>query len=274
MLLSATVANSAKPDLSSVNPKPTDAASVTAGYPKIAKDYLEFSAKNNPDFTGRNPNVINSSNYEVLKPSKFFNRAVLSAENRKTAVQFENLESTSAEMVQKVEDDKLNLFKKQQEKFKDNRDLLVYIYDTLANDVDTSNFGKEKDPNIQNAFKCSDLNDCRTSGNDKHSIKVCESYERIHWNGSKWSCRGLFEDLEPVQCEEHQYSITLNGGVACVDYIYDWVIDSWGACDSSNSQKAEYICVKKRKNTDSGTKVADSKCISLSVKPDTSRTCR
>lgn len=266
-------ANALKPDLSGVYPVPSQPAEVTEGYPKLDSLYEDYKADKFNDFKGRNLNKVDSVPLARLEVSGNITKSVTSYHKTNVIAQIENLESTSGELVQKLEDDRVKVSQKHQDKFSDNKTSLVYVYDTLAKDVDVSKLGKEQDPSVQNAFKCADVNNCNPKGYDKHEMQVCNDDERIHWTGSRWKCIALFDQPNMPVCRDDQFSVYVNNGVACVDYIYQWSFENWDSCESSNSQKAKYGCYQKRNVSSQGLKVDDSDCEFLGDKPESTQSC-
>tara|TARA_Y100001960_G_C14773763_1_gene881704 strand:- start:239 stop:1438 length:1200 start_codon:yes stop_codon:yes gene_type:complete len=181
--------------------------------------------------------------------------------------QLENLESTAGELVQKLEDDRLKKAKRHQASFEKNKSLLQSSYSLLEN-VNVNQLGSEQDPEVQNAFKCLDIKGCNEdprkakNDTDARAIKdVCAKNERLHWNGTRWECVGLFSTLPRVSCASNQYAKAVNGGVACIDYLYRWGENGYTACDSNGKKQTIVKCFQKKKLTDANTtSVADSNC--------------
>lgn len=266
--------------LTSVNPKPSDGR-VNAPGPihPVVNDYSAYKAEGKKttvngkevEFTGRNLNKASSKENETVSNSGSLTRSV-SSSSSKDSSQIENLESTTGEMIIKLEDDRSRKSKEYQKTVEDSREVLTDAYLTTEK-ININNIGNEQDPSIQNAFKCADFDNCNNGSYEKHEIKECESDEMLSWSGQGWSCVGVFDDPGKPKCSSDQYSKNTGGGEACVDYIYQWAFEAWGACQSTGTQDSIYSCYKKEKSGDSGTKVGDSYCKFLGDKPTSSQSC-
>jgi hypothetical protein len=238
-------------------------------------DPSAFEAEGVSGYEGRNKNRREENLTSQVKSGSTLSRTVQSKNSSRDA-QLENLESTAGELIQKVEDDRIKRTRKHKDSFDSTKNILKKAYTELES-VDMSKLGSEQDPEIQNAFKCHDLKACNenpknaTNGTDKHDIKKdgCAKSERLHWNGSSWSCEGIFAVIKKSNCSSDQYSKEVNGGTACIDYLYSWGPGAYEACDTTiMKQKSEPVCYRKKTSSDTNpVKVADSKCISKKPGP-------
>lgn len=230
----------------------------------------KYKADENDGYKGRTLNRAKTTLGSVTKSSNALSRTVVLDRVSKSNPQLENLESTAGELVQKVEDDRLKVAKKHETLFEKNKSTLQEAY-TITKTVKVENLGSEQDPTIQNAFKCSNLEDCNkntslaSNGKNDHDIKeVCTSDQRLHWNGATWSCLSVFKAPAVVTCASGtQYSKQVNGGTACIDYIFKWKKDgTFPACTGADQTIKEEVSCNAYKTASATTsfKVADKYC--------------
>tara|TARA_Y100001960_G_C14774861_1_gene882480 strand:- start:3356 stop:4660 length:1305 start_codon:yes stop_codon:yes gene_type:complete len=227
----------------------------------------KYDAENVSGYEGRNKNRATENLTSQVVSGSSLSRTVKSSSASKNS-QLENLESTAGELVQKVEDDRAKKAKNHKTSYDSTKAVLNNAYTTLQG-VDINKLGSEQDPDIQNAFKCLDVKGCNEDPNkakgtsDSRAIKnSCAKNERLHWNGDKWTCVGIFEEISPLPCSSRQYQEDVNGGKACIDYFYVWGISGYTSCDSSGNKKSIIKCFKKKDLKDSNTNaVSDSFCL-------------
>ena len=235
-----------------------------------------YTAEGVSAYEGRNKNRATENLTSQVKSGNSISRSMRHNGSVKDS-QLENLESTAGELVQKVEDDRVKKAKNHKSRFDSNKAVLQKTYDIVA-DVNVNLLGSEQDPKIQNAFKCSNIKECNKNpkiakGNtDARAIKnFCTKSQRLHWDGSKWSCLGLFAKISKPSCGAGQYAEPLNGGLACIDYIYEWGSNSYSSCNSSGQRLSIIKCFKKKKTSDRDVDVvADSNCLGNKPKETTS----
>lgn len=229
------------------------------------KDVSDFSSEGVNGYKGRNNNRVKDISSSQVKSTGGVSRSV-SIASKKSTSQLENLESTAGELIQKLEDDRLKKTKKHKAKFESNKSNLQSTYD-LTKTVVSSNLGSEQDPAIQNAFKCSNLRKCNEDrklakrGGDVHDLPQCNSEQRLRWNGSRWECISLFSKPSSVKCGKHQYAKSVNGGVACINYLYYWELGEFGKCQRDGTKVAVAGCYRKKtQKSTNKVKVDDSVC--------------
>tara|TARA_Y100001960_G_C14773763_1_gene881705 strand:- start:1562 stop:2902 length:1341 start_codon:yes stop_codon:yes gene_type:complete len=226
-----------------------------------------YSAEGVDGYEGRNQNRAGENLTSQVSSGTSVSKTINFKSSEKDS-QLENLESTAGELVQKLEDDRLKKAKRHQTSFEKNKSLLQNAYN-LVEDVNVNQLGSEQDPEVQNAFKCLDVKGCNEdprkakNNTDSRAIKdVCNKSQRLHWDGSQWKCVDLFRTLPRVSCSSKQYAKTLNGGVACIDYLYRWAVNGYTSCDSKGRKQTIVKCYQKKKLTDSNTtSVSDSNCL-------------
>tara|TARA_Y100001960_G_C14781621_1_gene887271 strand:- start:8949 stop:10136 length:1188 start_codon:yes stop_codon:yes gene_type:complete len=211
----------------------------------------DYKAERITSYGGRNNNRAEESLSVQSKSGNNISRNISVTSNKKSA-QVESFESTAGELVQKVEDDRLKKSKKHEDAFQTNKTILQNAYD-ITSSVDINNLGSEQDPALQNAFKCSNIVACNEdnrlakNGTDSHDIKeTCSTSQRLHWNGRSWSCIGIFEKPKSSNCSADQYDKKVNGGTACINYIYEWIIGDYGPCEPDNTKEAPVNCYAKK----------------------------
>jgi len=226
---------------------------------KVIDDYTAESIDGVDGYKGRNENISKTKEISKRTSGSALTRSVIVTKSAKDS-QLENLESTAGELVQKVEDDRLKKSKEHEETIKNSQSELQKAYD-FTREINENMLGNEQDPKVQNAFKCSNLRNCDTSENDDHAIKECNEGQRLSWSGKEWSCIGMFADPGKPNCGSDQWDHPVNGGIACVDYVYIWTKTGVGACQSNNKAAHIYECIQKKNKTDkSGTPVATGNC--------------
>ena len=231
-----------------------------------------YTAEGVSGYEGRNKNRATENLTSQVNSGNSISRSMRQNGSVKDS-QLENLESTAGELVQKVEDDRVKKAKNHKSRFDSNKAVLQKTYDAVA-DVNVNQLGSEQDPKIQNAFKCSNIEECNKNPKiakgktDARAIKnSCAKNQRLHWDGSKWSCVGLFAKISKSSCSSRQYEQPLNGGVACIDYVYEWGSNSYTSCDASGNKQTVVKCFKKKKLGDANrSSVSDSEC--LGAKPE------
>tara|TARA_Y100001960_G_C14774861_1_gene882479 strand:- start:2054 stop:3244 length:1191 start_codon:yes stop_codon:yes gene_type:complete len=236
-----------------------------------------YSAEGVSDYEGRNENRASENLTSQVSSGSSVSKIVKLKNSAKNS-QLENLESTAGELVQKLEDDRLKKAKKHKNTFDSSKNVLQNTYTTLQG-VDINKLGSEQDLKIQNAFKCLDLRSCNDDPNlakgtiDSRAIKnSCEKNERLHWNGSKWNCVGIFATIKPSSCGSKQYAKEVNGGTACIDYVYEWGQSGYTSCDSSGNKEAIVKCYQKKNLGDANkTSVSDSNCLRSKPKANTEK---
>lgn len=222
-------------------------------------------------YIGRNMSVVKSNDYETVKASKSMSRSVVVNSTDNETIQVENLESTAGELVQKIEDDRINKSLDQQSLFEDNVKELVDLYNKILDQIIRENLGSEQDPKIQNAFKCKYPDKCKKSvgKNDVHAIKDCSDGKRLHWNGDSWSCYGLFDTISSADfkcddggAEATQFSYSVNGQKVCENYIFNWYSDGFGECSKEGQKVGNVVCKRYKEGQDiaSGKKVSNDLC--------------
>jgi len=222
-------------------------------------DVDKYEAKTEGDYKGRNENISRTKEISKRTSGSALTRSVIITKSSKDS-QLENLESTAGELVQKVEDDRLKKSKEHKDVFDSTKATLQQAYD-FTREINENMLGNEQDPKVQNAFKCSNLRNCDTSENDDHAIKECNEGQRLSWSGKEWSCIGMFADPGKPNCGSDQWDHPVNGGIACVDYVYIWTKTGVGTCRSDDKAPHVYECIQKKNKTDkSGTPVAAGNC--------------
>tara|TARA_Y100001960_G_C14773763_1_gene881706 strand:- start:3020 stop:4597 length:1578 start_codon:yes stop_codon:yes gene_type:complete len=226
-----------------------------------------YKADKVTSYEGRNENRSSENLTSQVKSGTSVSRTVHSNSNVRNT-QLENLESTAGELVQKVEDDRIKKSKKYEDKLKSNKATLQDVYDITAT-VDINNLGSEQDPDIQNAFKCLDIKKCnedpsraKTDKDARAISRTCASDERLHWNGNRWECVGIFAKISPSKCGSKQYAKTVNGGTACIDYVYEWGQSGYTSCNSDGEKTSIVKCFQKKELGDKNEKVvSDANCL-------------
>lgn len=226
-----------------------------------------YKAEGVSGYEGRNKNRAEENLTSQVNSNSILSRTVKSQSSSKVS-QLENLESTAGELVQKVEDDRLKKSNKHKDAYDSAKVVLEDTYSTLQN-VDVSKLGSEQDPEIQNAFKCLNIKACNEDHNkakgtsDSRAIKdTCAKNERLHWDGDKWSCVGIFQKIASSPCSSRQYAEEVNGGTACIDYFYEWGVSGYTSCDSSGNKTSIIKCFKKKELGDANKDaVNDSFCL-------------
>ncbi len=252
----------ASPDLTSVlNPSSTD----------LNLDSVnKYKASADASYNGRNSNIKNSSSVSKFNNSNGVSKNIVQANSNSS---IDNLESTAGEFIQKLEDDRIKKTESHADMYNSARGNLINAY-SESKKININNLGAEQDPYVQNAFKCSNLNNCNPSNeNDKHAVKECTKSERLHWTGAEWQCVNLFASGGSLDCDSSkQWTKKVNNGTACVDYIYQWVKVGVEGCKSNNKAKNIYKCKRKQTPSDSGTDTSDSYCKAL--KPNDYSSCQ
>jgi len=228
-----------------------------------------FEAKDETSYKGRNENRAVTKELQKTSAGSSLSRSVIMTKSNKDS-QLENLESTVGELVQKVEDDRLRKSATHESLFKSSKSTLQSAYDTTKQ-IDEGRLGNEQDPNVQGPFKCSNLRNCDTSENDSHAIPACGASQRLTWSGQKWQCIGVFEDPGKPNCDSTQWSKDVNGGKACIDYIYVWEKTGVAGCQPDDKADHIYQCMKKKYTKDTGTAVSDVNC--FGDKPEGKDSC-
>ncbi|MCP4393989.1 MAG: hypothetical protein GY804_06965 [Alphaproteobacteria bacterium] len=167
------------------------------------------------------------------------------------------------EIIQKIDDDRMKVVKDHEKQFEANQKTLNETYN-LVKEINLDNLGREQDPNIKSPFKCAkyrsvNADDCNiSSSTEAHKMPDCTSDEQLRWTGSKWECVGIFEIVtEAVSCSVDQWTQPLNGGVACIDYIYSWLLEAnWSGCVKNagspsygtiyGARTKDYECTKRK----------------------------
>lgn len=240
------------------------------------KDTYQYISDDQNNYSGRNNNRIKDNFQVETTSSNSLSRSVTVNTNSKDDSQIENFESTAGELIQKVEDDRIKRSKDHEGVFTDNKSTLKASYDILK-EVKVNNLGSEQDPSVQNAFKCEDLISCNknpdqsTKNNDTRAINSCSSNERLHWNGKKWACKGIFEVVSSSSCTSRQYEQSVNGAKACIDYIYFWKATAKGSCVDNAQQYTVKCNSKKTVDSTVHSEVSDSECIG--TKPKSTQVC-
>lgn len=251
--------------LSTVVPKPSE----------ITLDSPENSASSTDgEYKGRNKRVVEALEYNKVNMSSGLARSVTML-NAKSTVKYDILESTTGEFIDKLETDRLKFTQTEKDKYDELHTNLSEHYEE-AKKIQPQNLGSEVDPLVQPAFKCKDLNNCDNKSNsDGHAIVNCNSEERLHWSGKKWKCVDLLK-YPPVEgCDaQRQYSISKNGGYACVNYIFVWVKESTTECEEGQRQII-YRCMAKKSYSDTGfavsTSIEEDRCVGGN--PSTKESC-
>lgn len=233
-------------------------------------------------YIGRNMSVVKANNYESVKSSKSMSRSIVVNNSNDETIQVESLESTAGELVQKIEDDRINKSTDQQSLFENNVTELIALYNKILDNVIRENLGSEQDPKIQNAFKCKNPEDCKKdiSKDDDHKIPECSDGKRLHWNGDSWTCYGLFDTISNAdfKCDDSganptQYSYSVNGQNVCENYTFTWYAESYGVCTPYSIKSANVVCQRHKANQDAsrGVKVDNSFC--YGNKPEMTQEC-
>jgi hypothetical protein len=229
------------------------------------KDVTNFKSEAVTGYTGRNNNRVEKNLSSQVKTGNGVTRSV-SLSSKTSNSQLENLESTAGELIQKLEDDRLKKAKMHKTKFDNNKGMLQDTYDVTKRVV-AENLGSEQDPVIQNAFKCSNLRACNEdhkkakSGTDVHDLPQCDAKNRLRWNGSRWECVKLFAKPSSKKCGSHQYAKAVNGGTACINYLYYWELGEFSKCQRDNTKVAVPGCYRKKtQKSTNKVKVDDSIC--------------
>jgi hypothetical protein len=259
--------------LTKVSPKPSSGRAGDPGgiYPQI-KEVENYKAESNPDYKGRNENITKTTTNEQVKDSSTLTKTVTDRRINDSS-QIDALESTAGEMVDKVESDRLVKSKVYEVDLRDSRDEATDAY-LITKKIDAKRLGKEQDPEIKNAFKCSDLDNCKTGGFEKHEVLECDDTEMLHWTGHKWDCVGIFSNPKSPSCASDQYAKNTGNGTACVDYIYQWDLKNWGTCDKGTGlQQAIYVCYERKVPGSGGKVVSDNKCKHIGDKPTGQQKC-
>lgn len=259
--------------LTKVSPKPSSGRAGDPGgiYPQI-KEVENYKAESNPDYKGRNVNITKTTANEQVKDSNFLTKTVTDRKINDSS-QVDALESAAGEMVDKVESDRLVKSKVYEVELRDSRNEVTDAY-LITKKIDAKRLGKEQDPKIKNAFKCSDLDNCKTGGFERHEVLECKDTEMLHWTGHKWDCVGIFSNPKSPNCASDQYSKNTGNGIACVDYIYQWDLKDWGKCDNSTGlQQAVYSCYERKVPGSGGKVVSDNKCKHIGDKPTGQQKC-
>ena len=260
--------------LTKVSPKPSSGRVGDLGgiYPPI-QEVEKYKAETDPDYKGRNENVVNAVTNTQNSSTGTITKTV-SNRGVKDKSQLDSLESTAGEMVDKVENDRLIKSKGYERELRESRDEVTDAY-LIMKKVDANRLGREQDPSIKNAFKCADLDNCKTgSKHERHEVEECSDTEMLHWTGHTWECVGIFSNPKAPKCASDQYSKNTGNGTACVDYIYQWDLKSWGACDpKSKTQEAVYACYERKVPGSGGRIVSDSSCKHIGDKPEGKQSC-
>ncbi|HAG53104.1 MAG TPA: hypothetical protein DCL21_04885 [Alphaproteobacteria bacterium] len=236
------------PDLSGI----ADPSSVNV------EDFNSYKASEDSNYKGRNENRAVTRELQTSSKGSSLSRSVVTSKSNNNA-QLENFESTVGELVQKVEDDRAKKSKGHKSVVDDSKVKLKEAYD-YTKQINTDLLGNEQDPIVQNAFKCSNLRNCDTSENDSHAMPTCGDSQRLTWTGQKWECIGVFENPGKPNCDSTQWSKDVNGGTACIDYIYVWTKTGVSACQSTNTASHIYQCMRKKNMQDTGSSVPDENC--------------